>query len=458
MNFERRQSSFRGLAVIFLCIGTVQMWLWTSALKPLPRQSTERKQEQQPQLHDPPRVPNATVIKGVELNECYVRANDRIRNETKIGKEQQLPLFASIVQTPARKSSGEDQPETTNQSSIFYWTAHFSLCQITWNQNGGRGRIEKWSDAIWQCDGHEAMVVDRGDLDGLGLSIQCPQTDPNHVITTITVRNYTYYVRDYVECERKNPLNKPAPDTKLGAAVMIYQMDTVKGLEWIEYHRLIGVQHFFLYVMDDKLQGGWPDLSYITYVPFHLDPDMANEIDIFSFQTSAQVDMLHRGRALGIYWITYNDMDEFIVPRCNNHTLPSYLADHFNDEIPGIQLQTTTFGNPPGTDGEPRPQMLDYIWRTNLTFGPDGRVKCIVRPTHVNYYKIHLMASYIGEPYLVDINDIWIHHYKKARYGIFLGEIWEVPHEIIMDTTVRDRYSTIVATKVEDILSRMTDL
>jgi hypothetical protein len=241
-------------------------------------------------------------------------ANDKIRNQTATYKKDLLPLFASIVRAPLRIDRNNEQP------GLLYWTAHFTLVHHMWKlRPRKRRRISHWiNDAVWRCDGQEAIIEGNGDDSGNSLNIRCPQTDPNDVISNITVFNYTYHVRDYVNCEINHPFNKPAPEAKVAAAVIIFKMNLHRALEWIEYHRILGVDHFFLYVMDAELpqqeqQQGWPDLDYITYIPWNLNPHMVVFVDIFLFQIAAQVDSILRGRALGLDWIAMNDMDEYIV-------------------------------------------------------------------------------------------------------------------------------------------------
>jgi hypothetical protein len=73
-------------------------------------------------------------IVRVELNPCYVRANDRIRNDTVSNKTDLLPLFASIVRAPLRTDQSHGQP------GLLYWTAHFTLVHHIWQLSGREKR------------------------------------------------------------------------------------------------------------------------------------------------------------------------------------------------------------------------------------------------------------------------------------------------------------------------------
>ena len=214
---------------------------------------------------------------------------------------------------------------------------------------------------------------------------------------------------------------------------------------------MIGVEHFFLYVMDETLDG-WPDMDYITYIPFNLNPKMRGNYNIFLFQIAAQVNAIHRGRSYDLDWITMNDMDEYWVPRAGNITFREYLDAHRNDEISGIQGETVAFGNPPKTK-ERQPLLLDYVWRGNKTFGKRDRVKCVVRPRLVDYYQIHWITGHTGSVFRANHNELWIHHYKRPKNGVFQAK----PGDITMDTSLRDQFSAAVGNKVDAILSQIKE-
>jgi Glycosyltransferase family 92 len=207
-------------------------------------------------------------------------------------------------------------------------------------------------------------------------------------------------------------------------------------------------------------QQGWPDLDYVTYIPWNLNPDMNKRFDIFLFQMAAQVNSILRGRALGLDWIAMNDVDEYIVLRGGgnntNRTFRDYLTDHLIDEVPTIQGETVSFGNRPGTSGEPQKHMvLDYdVWRSIVTFGRRKRTKCIVRPMYVDYYQIHWISGSTHPVHHAPPDELWIYHYKNPQSGVFLDRL--STKNITMDTTLSDRYTTIVEANVEEILLRMT--
>ena len=120
-------------------------------------------------------------------------------------------------------------------SIVISRTAHFTLAHRVWRGvKNTKGRLKKFTHATWACDGQQAIVEGRGDHDGFSLNIRCPQTDAAHGISNVTVHNYTFNVKDHVQCEINHPLKQPNPNVKVVAAVMMYEMDLHMAFEWIE--------------------------------------------------------------------------------------------------------------------------------------------------------------------------------------------------------------------------------
>ena len=116
-------------------------------------------------------------------------------------------------------------------------------------------------------------------------------------------------------------------------------------LEWIAYHRLIGVDHFFLY--DNGSVDGGPALVRASRFNPHVTliewPDVPGQL-------SAYRDFLiHRSRDFG--WAGFIDIDEFLHPLAAE-SLPPLLADPRYERFAGLQLNWLVFG-PGGHDRRP---------------------------------------------------------------------------------------------------------
>eukprot|EP00523_Entomoneis_sp_CCMP467_P001735 CAMPEP_0168757750 /NCGR_PEP_ID=MMETSP0724-20121128/21337_1 /TAXON_ID=265536 /ORGANISM="Amphiprora sp., Strain CCMP467" /LENGTH=254 /DNA_ID=CAMNT_0008806589 /DNA_START=27 /DNA_END=788 /DNA_ORIENTATION=- len=116
-----------------------------------------------------------------ELNDCLVQANAaHVRPRLEFWRDNNLPLFASLVLAPNRQEQllAATVVNSSSSSSFlpYYWTATFSLCDITWKKPGSqKGRLPQVSDdSHWTCDEEPAVVVEKGCPHGSTVVIQCP--------------------------------------------------------------------------------------------------------------------------------------------------------------------------------------------------------------------------------------------------------------------------------------------
>jgi hypothetical protein len=151
----------------------------------------------------------------------------------------------------------------------------------------------------------------------------------------------------------------------------IYRDEASYLREWIEFHRLVGVERFFLYdndSSDDHLEVLAPYVRNGSVV-LHDSPVPTAP------QRPAYNDCLmrHRGDSR---WIAFIDIDEFLFSP-TYRPLPELLADF--EEFPGVVVNRLDFG----TSGHrTRPAGLvieNYVWRTNRP-GLTTCVKNIVDP------------------------------------------------------------------------------
>jgi hypothetical protein len=412
---------------------------------------------------DSPPAPPQTLDQLSSLSSCYKTSQKAIREEGFEQRREKLPLLASLIQAPSRQEVlGTD----SSSAGTFHWTATFSLCDITWLKKGIlRKRIPEFSkNSDWSCNGYPATVVGGGCPNGTTLTLQCPSNlDP---VETITYRNYTYHVKDISECYKRNPITNlsvnpfPASDNgpTIVASVIAYHVSNTTILEWIVYHHdILGVDHFWVYVLDDMDFAHLPLLEYVTYIPWNVNPFLNNTKstwEIFLFQTASQVDSLHRARSFGtVEWVMYLDLDEFLELRNNFTLLKEYLKDDsmaLNDDVAAIQVQTVAFGQNRARPS-PRDFQMDYTYRSVNTFGPNRRCKSIVRPRLVDYYNIHWAVS--PEEIMIlkpSPDDIWIHHYKFAHKGVFRRGLSN--RTIVRDSYMRDKYALKVQMKVAQLL------
>ncbi len=168
--------------------------------------------------------------------------------------------------------------------------------------------------------------------------------------------------------------------------------------EWIEFHRMAGVEHFWMYdngstdnwkeVLDPYIQEG---VIEVTYWPCNPDYNDWEQKQIGAFQDGMK-------RACGrTTWVTMIDIDEFLFPR-KNRTILECLNEHFSN-VSAIFVNWRNFGTGGVfiNKGDP---ILFRLTACSLPSSSDNSVgKSIVRPEHV------------------DIDSVWYPHHFPLKAG-----------------------------------------
>lgn len=99
--------------------------------------------------------------------------------------------------------------------------------------------------------------------------------------------------------------------------------------EWIEYHQMLGVDHFILY--NDRSTDQWREVLD-PYIRSHLveviEWTLPSDIPLFpTWQTMAYQDGLHRSKG-NTKWLLFIDVDEFVLPK-KNATILECLEEFF---------------------------------------------------------------------------------------------------------------------------------
>ncbi len=201
--------------------------------------------------------------------------------------------------------------------------------------------------------------------------------------------------------------------------------------EWIDYHRLVGVEEFWLYnndsednygeVLEPYIKKGWVHL--IQWPSFH-----ENDHSYYSFtvQTSAYNHCLNRIRRR-IKWVALIDIDEFIVPMTGD-SLPELLEREFW-YVSGLKINWVHFGTSGVESIGADELMIEKLnKRAPLNYERNFIFKSIVQPEHVkrcpnphlcNYIKGHWDVNTNLEAYRPEdggklhlcLDKIRLHHY-----------------------------------------------
>jgi hypothetical protein len=220
--------------------------------------------------------------------------------------------------------------------------------------------------------------------------------------------------------------------------------------EWIDYHRLIGVQHFYMYdnestdrardVLQPYIEAGIVD--YIFWDKRYHTPE-----EWWSVQREAYMDAV--GRATGSSkWLCIIDTDEFIVP-VKDANLSAFLKDY--DSYGGVCINWVFYGAS-GIKRIPKDKWMitSLLYRADLSYPGHHNIKSIVQPERVdaqksffphtcayrgNFYHVTPNKKQFkrGVPRDVCVDRIRLHHYwcrdldflhqhKFPRYVRWYGE------------------------------------
>lgn len=249
------------------------------------------------------------------------------------------------------------------------------------------------------------------------------------------------------------PNKKPPHDPKYYLSICAFFQDEAEYLkEWIEYHHLVGVQHFYLFnnkskdnyldVLKPYLESGiveledWPGTARKNWTPD---------------QTKAYLHCLEQVNGI-TEWLAIIDIDEFIVP-VKHDDIPAFLAQ-FNKKknVGAIRINMQLYGTS-HLPTLPKDKLMieslvlkapwDYFTPEE---NPDNTVvKCIVRPHAMKNYRIHegdYLPGYQSVPRIlasrpnlrfqpIKIDQIRLNHYWTRAEDFFYNV--KVPRRLRTD-------------------------
>lgn len=186
--------------------------------------------------------------------------------------------------------------------------------------------------------------------------------------------------------------------------------------EWIEYHKLIGVEHFYLYNNNSTD-------NYLEVLQPYVD---AEEVELIDWPSPREGSWV--GRQYGAIehalnkaknetrWLAILDIDEFIIPWENSFSLYDFLNHH--EDYGQIVMMWRYFGTS-NVEKIPEGQLLTETLRYREAFVP-GKVnksKSIVKPQVVARGDVHicdLIPNYRTAYYndgLEEYPPIYVNHY-----------------------------------------------
>jgi hypothetical protein len=163
--------------------------------------------------------------------------------------------------------------------------------------------------------------------------------------------------------------------------------------EWIRYHLLIGVQHFYIYDNQSKVPvaATLQENGLAGYATVHT-------IKGRSKQVKAYRRCLKKYRKTS-RWMAFIDTDEFILPKARGGNLVEFLKDY--EAFGGLALNWQIFGSNGHISRTRKPQLESFTMRAVEQFEINKHIKCIIQPRYVK-----------------DVANSHSFHFKKGKFCV----------------------------------------
>lgn len=209
--------------------------------------------------------------------------------------------------------------------------------------------------------------------------------------------------------------------------------------EWIEYHKLVGVEHFSLYnnrsedaylqLLQPYIQKG--EVTLIDWPDRHTDKwQMNKHAWVYSTQVPAYEHAFKHAKSK---WVAAIDIDEFIVP-VKAHSITEVLEKH-EKYSHGIEIKWRIYGSSDLDEIPPNKLMIEVLnKRSHPEYPLNGHYKTIVKP---DLYREYLWPPHrilyvdLRPSFPVDPQELVINHYVNRSKNDFFST--KVKHKERMD-------------------------
>jgi hypothetical protein len=330
---------------------------------------------------------------------------------------------------------------------LIFMTEHMTHLYAAWTTKKG---------ASWSCDGQPALLYASQSQNDAGQGgifvITCPLTVKLVTGKAAGRGAVEYNTTSWRTCSDQDELHG-IPEASVDRMVCtMFLGDRFELAQWIEYHRLIGFQHFLIYLHGDgdvENSTTLPDGADITYIPWNY-VNLGYRHDRIMRQAAQQMDCILRAQVRNVTWVALHDIDEYFHIM-DGSTLEDILASHEADEqMGGLQIPSWFFGenvseNATRLGNETLRLVIDSVWRGKTGYRGGkrglGREKMIVRPRRVVYFACHrliLGGPMNGEP------RIRLNHYKLREAGVsFAGNM------IVKDESFQSRFGPLLRERLK---------
>jgi len=187
-------------------------------------------------------------------------------------------------------------------------------------------------------------------------------------------------------------------------------------VEWIEYHRILGLEHFHIFDRDDSLGLLLADLERLGIVSRHVwplfEPDAKLEVDYYDQHIAQDACLL---RHSGVHdWVLFLDPDEFLhhADRKRN-ALRGYLDELQQGDraVAQVMLQNLLVAGQPLVPSGPLVEQ--YIMRANVTV--PWRQKPLVHAPSIEFMWAHFASRLLcGRTVMAHPASSRVNHYMAA--------------------------------------------
>ena len=212
------------------------------------------------------------------------------------------------------------------------------------------------------------------------------------------------------------------------AVVAIMKNEEPYVKEWLEYHLLMGVDHFYIYDNGEseelkKILKPYIDAEFVTYTPY---PGKVRQIEAYN-------NAIQRFR-FECRYMAVIDVDEFIFPK-NSSTITEIIDSHLDapTNSAGLEIWIMRFGSSGHEKADYTKGVLERFTR-RAEFHEDS-IKCIVNPRRVDFFWTTHFPSYFRgvKPVRVHEYEMVVNHYhvksreefslkNKRGHGVFNKE------------------------------------
>lgn len=226
------------------------------------------------------------------------------------------------------------------------------------------------------------------------------------------------------------------------AAVLLFKDEQPFLAQWLDYHILLGVEHFYLYDNNSEDRAAvleilrpYLEKGLVTHIPWDF-PYKYAELSATFTQAGAVNHWLYRFGHRS-EWMTHIDVDEYVYPlsaRANG--LRALLEAHENEQSVGsLVLRWCWFGNSGFRRMPPGRVIENFIWRQHLDYdGPPKRNqnKLLIRSNAVEILNYHYVTLHKAgcRGGCVDPARIRLNHYAAITYR---GRIKKRRHNDVRD-------------------------